>query len=108
VPDQVLNHMDQREAVLQIIFRALSSLNQELPADSKVPVSVETKLFGSDAPLDSLSLVSVIIDVETAVADDLGHSLSLTDDRAMNQEVSPFDNVGTLASYILILLAEKA
>lgn len=100
--------MDQGQAVHTIIFRALSNLNEELPAESKVPINVDTKLFGAGAELDSLSLVSVIIDVETAIADELGHAISLTDDRAMNQEMSPFDDVRSLSSYILILLAEKA
>jgi hypothetical protein len=99
--------MDQRNAVLSIIFRALTNLNEELPTSSKVPINVEIRLFGANAALDSLSLVSVVIDVETAIADELGHTLSLTDDRAMNQEVSPFEDVRSLTAYILLLLGEK-
>ena len=99
--------MDQRAAVHAIIFRALEVLNNELPEASRIVIGPETKLFGPGAQLDSLSLVSVIIDVETAIGDDLGHAIALTDDRAMNQEVSPFDDVGTLTAYILMLLAEK-
>jgi hypothetical protein len=101
-------HMNEPERVNQIIFRALESLNAELPEESKIPVGVETPLFGEKAALDSLSLVSVIIDVETAVADELGRPVSLTDDRALNQPVSPFSDVKALSSYILVLLAEKA
>jgi hypothetical protein len=99
--------MNQTELVQNIIFRALDSLNAELPPASRVPVSVDTPLFGGQAALDSLSLVSVIIDVETGVADELGHPISLTDDRALNQKVSPFSDVRALTSYILVLLAEK-
>lgn len=93
--------MNQRDTVVEIVFRALRALNEELDADKQVPLSVDTKLFGPDATLDSLSLVSVIVDVETAVADDLGKAVSLTDDEAMSQEVSPFSTVATLADYIV-------
>jgi hypothetical protein len=50
--------------------------------------------------------VSVIVDVETAVADELGRAVSLTDDTAMTQEVSPFSNVTTLADYIVQQLGQ--
>ena len=100
--------MDQKTAVTEIIYRALRALNEELGADARVALAPGTRLFGPDAALDSLSLVSVIVDVETAVADDFGRPVSLTDDRAMNQPVSPFSDVNTLADYIVLLLGEPA
>lgn len=96
--------MATQDAVIHIIYRALDALNGELPANKQVPLAPETKLFGPEASLDSLSLVSVIVDVETAVADELGSSISLTDDKAMSQQVSPFSDVTTLAKYVLQLL----
>lgn len=99
--------MSQRDDVQRTVFRALENLNAELPQGSKVPISVETPLLGERAPLDSLSLVSVIVDVETGLADQFGYAVSLTDDRALSQEVSPFTNVGALVSYIMILLNER-
>ncbi|MDB5408031.1 MAG: hypothetical protein JWL84_2943 [Rhodospirillales bacterium] len=89
-----------------IILRALENVNEELDADSKVAVGADTCLFGSDAALDSLSLVSVIVDVETEVSTAAGRQISLTDDRAMSREVSPFSDVHALTAYIAALLAE--
>ncbi|MEQ1804891.1 MAG: hypothetical protein ABL900_05890 [Burkholderiaceae bacterium] len=99
--------MDSKAAVIEIIYRALRSLNDELDEDRRVALAPDTRLFGPEASLDSLSLVSVIVDVESAVADELGRSISLTDDKAMSQEVSPFSNVTTLANYIVVQLAES-
>ena len=96
--------MDKQSAVIEIIYRALRSLNEELDQDKRVKLAPDTKLFGPDATLDSLSLVSVIVDVETAVADDFGKSVSLTDDKAMTQEISPFSDVSTLARYVVAQL----
>jgi len=97
--------MANQDTVIEIIYRALRNLNEELEDDKRVALSPETKLFGPDASLDSLSLVSVIVDVETAVSDEFGRIVSLTDDTAMGQEVSPFSNVTTLTDYIVRQLA---
>jgi hypothetical protein len=90
-----------RGAVQQIILEALTSINDERSPEERFVVGPDTLLFGADAPLDSLSLVSVIVDVEQAVSDAAGAEISLTDDRAMSQEVSPFTDVDALTSYVL-------
>lgn len=95
-----------KENVLEIILRALQNLNDELGDDEKFEAGSNTPLFGPSATLDSLALVSVIVDVEGDVSTALGRSISLTDDRAMSQEISPFDDVQTLLNYIMILVNE--
>jgi acyl carrier protein len=96
------------QAVQRIILRALDNLNEELDGDSKIAVGPDTCLFGPEAMLDSLSLVSVIVDVENAASEAAGFPIALTDDRAMSREVSPFNNVENLTAYIIELLAERA
>ena len=91
-----------------IIFKALNALNDELPADQRVDVSVNTPLFGKDAKIESLSLVSLIVDVEGELNSDYNLDISLTDDRAMTREISPFTTVQALKDYILELAEEKA
>ena len=98
--------MSNKAAVIEIIYRALRSLNEELGEDKRVALKMDTKLFGSEASLDSLSLVSVIVDVESAVADEFGKSVSLTDDKAMSQTVSPFSDVNALADYVVGQLSQ--
>jgi len=97
-----------RDQALQIILRALQNLNDELSDDEKFKVGPITPLFGPNATLDSLALVSVIVDVEGDISTALGFSISLTDDRAMSQEVSPFDDVQTLLNYVMLLAEEGA
>jgi acyl carrier protein len=100
--------MDHNAAVMEIIFKALRSLNEELDEDKRVAIAADTPLFGPEASLDSLSLVSVIVDVEAGVADELGRTVSLTDDRAMSRAVSPFSDAQALTDYIVELLSEPA
>ena len=92
--------------VQAIIFEALGNINAERGADEQLEIGLDTCLFGIDAVLDSLALVSVIVDVEMAVSDASGREISLTDDRAMGQPVSPFSDVRALTAYIVLLLSE--
>lgn len=96
------------EQIDSIIFKALNALNEELPPGERVDVSVNTPLFGKDAKIESLSLVSLIVDVEGELNSDYSLDISLTDDRAMTRAVSPFTNVQALKDYILELSEEKA
>lgn len=98
--------MIESKKVLEIILRALENLNDELSDNEKFEAGPTTPLFGPNATLDSLALVSVIVDVEGDVSTALGRSISLTDDRAMSQEISPFDDVQTLLNYIIVLVNE--
>jgi acyl carrier protein len=100
--------MLNKDTVHALIFQALKNVNDERGPDEQLDISPNTILFGTDAVLDSLSLVSVIVDVEAAVSDASGRDFSLTDDRAMSQAVSPFSDVSTLTDYILLLLSEAA
>ena len=97
--------MNTRDTVVQIILDALTDLNKELPEAERVAVAEDTLLFGTDASLDSLSLVSVIVDVEGGVATQFSTPVALTDDEAMSQEISPFSSVTILADYIVKKLA---
>ena len=94
------------EEALAIVLQALTTVNEEL--DVPVEVSAETPLFGADAAIDSLSLVSLIVDVEMEASDRLGRPVSLTDDRAMRREPSPFTTPAALAGYFTELANEPA
>lgn len=98
--------MPSKDEVLAIIYTAMDSLNDELPEGGKIPLAPDTRLFGADATIDSLSLVSVIVDVEMEASEQLGFAVVLTDDRAIGEEVSPFTDPDALADYILVLAAE--
>ena len=100
--------MLDRDAVQALVLHALETVNEERDADDKLVVTPNTRLFGADAELDSLALVSVIVDVEEAVSQASGRTIALTDDRAMSREVSPFTDVQALTAYVVELLSEPA
>jgi acyl carrier protein len=95
-------------AVQDLVLHALENLNDERDPDDELVVGPQTRLFGADAELDSLALVSVIVDVEEAVSNASGRTILLTDDRAMSRAVSPFTDVAALTAYVVELLSEPA
>lgn len=99
--------MLKKNVIQAIILQALQNINEERGPDEKLKIDLNTRLFGVDAVLDSLALVSVIVDVESAVSEQAGREISLTDDRAMSQEISPFSDVNSLTAYIELLISEE-
>jgi acyl carrier protein len=90
----------KKEELYKIVMKQLEDLSETLPEDQKFLVSRETILFGRGSSIDSMSLVSVIVDLEGFFFDEIGLEISLTDDNAMTREISPFDNVGNLVDYL--------
>lgn len=91
--------MDKQQ-IFDIVINQVKELNETLPAEQQFFVDKNTILFGNDSKIDSLSLVSVIVDLEGIFSDEFGIDISLTDDRAMTRAISPFDNVESLVDYI--------
>jgi len=91
--------------IIEIIFKSIDEIN--LQNDTNLSKDENTKLFGSESELDSLILVNLIVDLETTLSNDYELDISLTDDRAMMREVSPFDSIKSLAEYIDELICEN-
>jgi len=89
---------------LTLVVDALHELLDDRAIDTPGPVDAETRLFGRAGLLDSLGLVTLVVAVEQAIADEYGVSVSLADDRALSQRNSPYRTVGSLAEYAAGLL----
>ena len=92
-----------KDKIQKIIFDALEMVNQSRDENAKIPVSAQTALFGNDGYLDSMGLVSLLIDIEESLQGE-GVFLSLSDERAMSEKNSPFRDVPSLTEYILRLV----
>jgi acyl carrier protein len=62
-----------------------------------------TALIGSNSILDSMGLVNVIVDIESAFLDE-DVEITLTSEAAMSGRISPFRSVGSLCNFIAIQL----
>ena len=96
-----------REQLVEIIVSSLGEILADQGEDGIGELDESTYLIGPRSIVDSLSLVSLIVDVEQRLREEQGVSLSIADERAMSQEHSPFRSVGTLAGYVEQLVRER-
>ncbi len=95
-----------REEISNTVVENVKNLVETFPLAEQFEVNEETVLFGLGSQIDSLSLVSVIVDLEMHYSTELDLEFSLTDDRAMTREISPFDSVKNLTDYVYELISE--
>lgn len=95
-----------KEQVLEIVIENVKNLVETFPIDQQFNITEQTALFANGSSIDSLSLVTVIVDLETVFATDYNKEISLTDDRAMTRSISPFETVNSLVDYIVELINE--
>lgn len=74
------------------------------PADD---VTESTVLVGPGSAIDSIGIVSLIVDVEQRLEQEHHVSVTLANDRAMSQRNSPFRTAGVLTDHVLAVLAEE-
>ena len=96
-----------RELVTATILKTLNDVVDTLPEDQKFVPDESTKLFGPGSTIDSLTLVSFIVELESVFSSEHNVDIVLTDDRAMTREKSPFDSVNDLSEYILEIANEQ-
>ncbi len=90
-----MNEHEVTAIVLGIIKDYIATLENP-PAED---ILEDTILMGDGGILDSLGLVNIIIDVESRFRD-MGHAVTLADEKAMSRRHSPFRSAKSLAHYI--------
>lgn len=88
-----MNKLRTEELVIECIKRQLSS------EQSDVVLNKDTQLIGTNRILDSMGLVSLLIDIETALNEE-DIDVSIMSENAMSFKVSPFRTIGSLINYI--------
>lgn len=61
----------------------------------------DSRLYGVDGSIDSLTLVSIIVDVEEKLRSQLGVDVRLADTTDLPDTATPFATLGTLIAYIM-------
>lgn len=90
-----------------IILDCLTTLNMSRRSNEQLEVSASAAIFGDASPLDSLGLVTLLIEIEERLAD-RGVTITLADARALSQTRSPFRDVPALVAYLQELVAPAA
>jgi|LakMenEpi03Aug12_release.lakeMendotaPanAssembly.Ray.scaffolds.fasta_scaffold1188440_2 acyl carrier protein len=90
-----------KEKVEQIVFSIISSNTEDLNIGI---INSDTLLLSEGSDIDSMTIVSIVVDLESKLSDVFQKEISLSDEKAMTREKSPFKNIKNLIEYILELL----
>ena len=93
-----------KQEIISLITTQINSYNENLDEPVNLSAGADSILFGEGGVLTSVDFVTVVLDIEEAVEEVTGKSVTLADERAMSQKHSPFRTVGSLANYIEELL----
>jgi hypothetical protein len=99
--------MIERTVAYDIVIASLEEVFAQTGSSLPGTVNGDTVLVGKDAVLDSLGVVSLIVEVEQRVESGHGVSVTLANDKAMSQRNSPFRTVAVLTDHVLSMVAEE-
>ena len=90
-----------KEKVEEIVFNIIRNNTEDLNIGS---LNYDTLLLSEGSAIDSMTIVSIVVDLESELTDAFQKEISLSDDKAMSRKISPYDNVKNLIEYIIEVL----
>ena len=76
--DLEINNFDSSlQEITKIVINQVEQINETFPDAQKIQVNENTVLFGKGSSIDSLSLVSIIVDLESLFSEEKGFDISL-------------------------------
>lgn len=94
-----------RPRILTLVTKSAQEAKAQRVGQSDV--SEDTPLLGPGSALDSLGLVTLLVDIEQLLRLEHGAAVTIVSERAMSQRNSPFRSVGALTDYLCVLIAES-
>lgn len=90
--------------IRELVISSIKNILSENEKKHHIKINESTCLLGPKSVLDSLGLVTLLVDLEQCLEEKSKLSLSLADERALSQKRSPFRSVQSLSDYISNLL----
>lgn len=95
------------DTIAHIILRQIQSFNETLTVPIDVSKGLDTVLFGQGGVLESIDFVSLLLDIEEALSEELQVEVSLMNEKALSEKRSPFRTVGVLADYVRTIIGRS-
>jgi acyl carrier protein len=102
--DTALNRSEIARIVTSSLHEVLAMAGGNSPG--AVAITEDTFLIGHEAVLDSMGLVTLVVEIEQLLEEEYDVAVVLADERAMSQKNSPFRSVRSLIDYTCQLVEE--
>lgn len=90
-----------RDQWIRIVTQSFVTTASESGAGEPLEIGESTPLVGPGSVLDSMALVTLVLDVEQRLEEQAGVSVTLMNEQALSRRHSPFRTIGSLADYIV-------
>lgn len=87
--------------ILDLIYSTIDNHNKLNPKDLLLEKKLETILLGPNGNLDSLGLLTFLVEVETLIQNNVDKNISVLNENFFMNENGPYKNVDSLSKYIL-------
>lgn len=92
--------MPEAKEIETLVIESVRLLAKDFEIEALAEATHESLLYGEGGPLDSMSLVNLVADLEDALSEKYGANISLADERAMSAKRSPFRSIADLSAAI--------
>jgi len=96
-----------KQKIQQLIIDAINEINETLDTPLQSELGSKCSIYEQSTGLDSMSLVSLIVNIEQRLEDEYGVGVILANEKSMSQRNSPFRNVEALTAHAQQLLEEE-
>lgn len=93
--------------IMSLVISSVNELLSRKDVSLAGPLGESTYLIGSESVIDSLGLVTLVVDLEQKLEEEYGIKLVLSNEEEMTRQNSPFQTVKSLTDYICSLVQEK-
>ena len=87
-------------SVQAVILDCIAEYNKQLGPNEQIEVSSDTVIVGEGGGLDSLTIITLLVSIETALADKLGIQRQLLDEQLLADPSGPLRNVAALTAWL--------
>ena len=91
----------------KMIYATLEEVLNDLNLNNPKEKNLDTELYSGSGVLDSLALVSFLVNLEQKINDENNINITIASDRAMSMKHSPFRTVKSLVIYLEEVISEK-
>ena len=92
--------MISRDAIVDLLHRTIDAVNAQLPSARRLAKFPDLRLIGPDSTVESLTLMTFIVEAEERIHDETGVELMLADGIGLPLERNPFRTLDSLVDDI--------
>ena len=93
------------DSIEKIIFDTIDQINDDLGVN--IIKASDSDLVGGESPLDSLGVITLLMELENNIEDSFGIELTLVNDDVLSNEKNPLSNVNTLKIHLEKIINAK-